>query len=237
MKIRNKIWSVSLIELTDIVNKSSTLSDILKAFGLSTASANYVALKSRLKKDNIDFSHIILGLNSNKNKSGWRKGIATPLSLVLIEDSTYSRGQLKLRLLKYGLLNNVCYECGVGQEWNGKPLSLQIDHINGIGNDNRIENLRILCPNCHTQTDNYAGKNISIKHENLDTVYCIDCGKQIGNNSIRCIDCSNKNKGKLDWSKFNNLDEMVTKYGFCGAGRILGVSDNAIRKHLKNTKK
>ena len=65
---------------------------------------------------------------------------------------------LKERLVKEKYLEYKCAECGI-TEWNGKPLSLHLDHINGINNDHRIENLRFLCPNCHSQTNTYAGKN------------------------------------------------------------------------------
>ena len=83
----------------------------------------------------------------------------TPLNLILVENSEFNRTHLKRKLLNGGFLKNECYVCGQLPMWNGKPLTLQLDHINGISNDNRIENLRILCPHCHSQTENFAGKN------------------------------------------------------------------------------
>ncbi|MGH7716883.1 MAG: HNH endonuclease signature motif containing protein [Vulcanimicrobiaceae bacterium] len=68
------------------------------------------------------------------------------------------RTNLKRRLLEGGILKNECSECGLS-EWRSKPLSIQIDHVNGIREDNRIENLRMLCPNCHSQTDTFASRN------------------------------------------------------------------------------
>lgn len=72
---------------------------------------------------------------------------------------TYKTGTLRKRLLAHGILDNSCSECGIGPEWNGKSLTLELDHINGINNDHRLENLRILCPNCHSQTSTFRGKN------------------------------------------------------------------------------
>jgi len=68
------------------------------------------------------------------------------------------RNTVKRRLLDAGILKNVCAECGIS-EWRGKPLSIQLDHRNGIRDDNRLENLRMLCPNCHSQTDTFGARN------------------------------------------------------------------------------
>ena len=78
---------------------------------------------------------------------------------ILVENSTYARHNLKRRLLKENLLQYVCSCCGNKGEYNNIPLVLQLDHINGVNNDHRIENLRFLCPNCHSQQDTYAAKN------------------------------------------------------------------------------
>ena len=80
-----------------------------------------------------------------------------PLSVLLMPST--SRKAVKARLLDAGLLQNVCQTCGL-REWLGKPIALHIDHINGIRNDHRLENLRMLCPNCHSQTETYAGRNV-----------------------------------------------------------------------------
>lgn len=79
-------------------------------------------------------------------------------SVVFVENSSYPRHRLKFRIIEGNMIPHKC-ECGIGSEWNGKKLSLQLDHKNGINNDNRIVNLRFLCPNCHSQQMTYAGKN------------------------------------------------------------------------------
>jgi hypothetical protein len=69
-----------------------------------------------------------------------------------------SRRTIKLHLLRAGIIVNRCDWCGL-TEWRGRPLSIQIDHVNGIRDDHRLENLRMLCPNCHSQTDTFAARN------------------------------------------------------------------------------
>ncbi len=82
----------------------------------------------------------------------------TPTKLMLVEGSRYNRYHLKMRLLREGLKPERCEGCGL-TEWQGRPLSFELHHINGDGHDNRIENLQLLCPNCHSQTDTWGGRN------------------------------------------------------------------------------
>lgn len=83
---------------------------------------------------------------------------ATPIAELLVADTYRGRYNLKLRLLREGLKENRCEGCGL-TDWRGQPLTLALHHVNGQRNDNRFENLQLLCPNCHSQTGNYAGRN------------------------------------------------------------------------------
>ena len=78
----------------------------------------------------------------------------------LLASPKRNRTHIKLRLIKARLLENRCEACGI-RDWRGRALSLHLDHINGVRNDNRLENLRMLCPNCHSQTPTYSGRNIN----------------------------------------------------------------------------
>jgi DNA-binding Lrp family transcriptional regulator len=84
--------------------------------------------------------------------------VAMPIEDLLVVGRKTSRHHLKVRLLKEGLKTNRCEQCGIAT-WRGKPLNVQLHHKNGDGTDNRIENLELLSPNCHSQTDTYGGRN------------------------------------------------------------------------------
>ena len=139
-----------------IVKKAKTLSEIIKHFELDNKGGNHKTLKKRLYAEDIDFSHIPLGLSANKGVKFNKAKI--PLQNITVVNSTYDRGHLKKRLLSEGLLLEKCAICGIGNEWNKRKLTLQLDHINGISSDCRIKNLRLLCPNCHSQTHTFCGK-------------------------------------------------------------------------------
>lgn len=84
--------------------------------------------------------------------------VAQPLIEILVLGSSYQTNKLRIRLLREGVKEHRCEVCGLS-EWLGSPIPLELDHINGINNDHRLHNLRLICPNCHAQTDNYRGKN------------------------------------------------------------------------------
>jgi len=156
---RSPIWNIGRPELAEIVQKAESLGEVLKAFGLNNKGGNHRTLKARLEHDNIDFSHIPLGRGSNSRRH--RGGSApTDLATVLVEGSSYNTNRLKKRLIEAGLLKYECAECGQGAVWDSKRLVLVLDHINGNAADHRLENLRLLCPNCNSQTPTFCGRNV-----------------------------------------------------------------------------
>lgn len=144
-------------QMIEVVAKSFSVAEVLRALGLKVTGANYKTIHRAVQRLALDTSHWT-GQGHLKGKShDWSK--SQKLEEILIEKSTYTNTfRLKRRLLKAGLLLNKCYICSIN-EWLGKKLVLQLDHMNGDHFDNRIENLRLLCPNCHSQTETFAGKN------------------------------------------------------------------------------
>jgi 5-methylcytosine-specific restriction endonuclease McrA len=162
-KKRSILWAVSDKELREVVFNSDSVSNILRHFGINNKGGNYKTLYARLEHSNISTDHIPKGLGSNKGlKRAAPRGL--PLEQYMVKNSTYNRGTLKKRLIKEGLIDNKCNLCGLQNKWQSKPIVLILDHINGISNDHRLENLRILCPNCNSQTDTFAGRNKKISN-------------------------------------------------------------------------
>jgi Zn finger protein HypA/HybF involved in hydrogenase expression len=102
---------------------------------------------------------------SGSNKG--RKFVST--SDMLVQGSLHATGAIKERVIQDELLTHTCSECSLESVWNGKPIVLELDHINGVSNDNRLENLRFLCPNCHSQTTTFRGRGINGKMKVSDT--------------------------------------------------------------------
>ena len=157
----------------------------------------------------------------------------TPLDDILVKNSTFSRSQLKIRLYNEGLLERKCCLCGQDEEWNGMKISLILDHINGVHNDNRIDNLQIVCPNCNAGLDTFAGRNTKI----IKKEYFCECGSKIRPVSKECNSCEKKKRRIVERPSYEVLLKEVVDLGYVGTGKKYGVSDNSIRKWIKNYQK
>ena len=230
-------------------------------------------------------------------KGGFKPRVS--LDEILSNKYYMSSNNLKTRLFNEGLLEHKCYSecCNIINEWNGKKIVLELDHIDGNSKNNNLSNLRLLCPNCHSQTDTFRGRNFKInknytdnefvevfknslninqmckkldlvnKGGNYKTIrnrmkklnlefnnidipniiedkiikrrikrenkYC-DCGKKIKYISKNCIDCSHKKSRRVERPPYSQLIKEIDEFGYSAIGRKYNVSDNAIRKWIKN---
>lgn len=241
MKILEKYNKLELILLLE--NSKSFRDFLRKIKSSSNGSGSYRSIKTQLNRMEIEIPKYdyIIGRNSLTRLNN---------DEVFIENSTYNRQHLKSRIINECLIKYVCDKCGNDGSWQGQILSLQLEHKNGINNDNRLQNLCFLCPNCHSQTDTYSGKSLKkeiktkIRHKKEKTKKEIktkkgicECGKEIMNYSKRCIECNNKYQRRVERPSYKNIMIDVKKYGYRKTGEKYGVSDNAVRKWIISEEK
>ena len=134
---------------------SGSIRQVLGKLGLKQAGGNYQCAKERAKSLGLSKDHMMGQAHLRGKTHSYNK---RPLTEILVYGKLYQSHRLKLRLVKEGIKEHKCEMCGI-TEWNGQPTPIELDHIDGNRYNNTIENLRILCPNCHAQTDTYRGRN------------------------------------------------------------------------------
>lgn len=160
----------------------------------------------------------------------------------MTQHSTYSRGTLKRRLYAEGYKARECELCGQGEMWRGKRMALILDHINGVADDHRLENLRIVCPNCAATLPTHCGANNALRTE----VPCVRCGTQFLPRSPTqrfCgRDCGQRSRAghgpilvtrRVERPPYEQLRAQIDAEGWSATGRRYGVSDNAVRKWMR----
>lgn len=195
------IWTeMPISEWQQIIKESISYADVSRKVGRAPGSQFNERLRQYCDKNNINYSH----LNNKNNPCGQEK---YTLEEILIEHSPVSRKTLRDYLAKYNILEYKCAKCGNIGEWQGESLTLQIDHINGVRDDNRKDNLRWLCPNCHAQTDTFTGKNKTTKEVvNFTEKEAIEALKKTNNvhQAAILIGCSTQGG---TWIRIKNIKE------------------------------
>lgn len=209
-------------ELTQIVKQSNSLAEVIRKLGYTTTGgSNSHTVKTRLKEYSIDISHFSNNQNIVRNESN-----------VFIKDSTASQATLRRWYLKGKYTPYNCSICGQGPIWQDKPLTLILDHINGINNDDRLENLRWVCPNCNQQLDTTGFKKMRTETPLEKSYYCSECGAKITAHSQSglCLKCASKKRRVCEHPSRDKLKFLIRNFNFKEIGRKYGVNDNAIRK-------
>jgi hypothetical protein len=231
-------------KLTEVINKNLSIAGVCRELKIKACGGNYKTLQSKIKEWEIDITHFT-GAAWNQGSRFISFSKKYKLIDVLIENSPYKSSTiLKRRLFKEGLKLEKCEECGIS-EWNGKKITLELDHINGNNTDNSFDNLKILCPNCHSQTSTFRNKkrgNIIQKEIRIKTIKEVkqnlcECGKSIFFKSKTCVDCGHIKSRKIERPNIDELIKEVKETSYSAVGKKYGVSDNAIRKWIKNTDK
>ncbi len=160
---RSIIWQIPEEELRRLIAENDTISAVLRSLGLRHAGGNARTLKSRLDEMAIDYQHMPQGLAANRGIA--RGGFRYDDEAIFVQDSPADRATARRRLIATGRIPYICAVCSQPPIWQGKPLALILDHINGVYNDHRLENLQFVCPNCNSQLPTHAGRNHRRRHK------------------------------------------------------------------------
>lgn len=253
------IWSISTENLTDqrgrpgrirytegearvAIESSFSWAEALRKLGMCHSGGNWLLLKKRAAEWEISSSHFD---QYARGREAARRRRLT-LEEILVEGSTYSRDALKIRLFESGLKERKCELCGQDEMWRGRAIGLILDHINGVRNDNRLENLRIVCPNCAAGLDTHCGRKNRLS---IQERVCQLCAKEFRPRSVsqryRSQDCGSRAKQpwkprpgirRAERPPLHELLRDIDENGYLAVGRRYGVSDNAIRKWVRELK-
>ena len=225
-------------QLHEAVAASLTYTDALRRLGMRPAGGNYGTLKKYIRLWSVSVTHF--DPNASRRRASTRR--ARPLDEILVENSAFSRGHLKERLYAEGLKARRCEICGQDENWHGRQISLILDHINGVGTDNRLENLRIVCPNCAASLPTHCGRNVKM----IDPRTCARCGESFRARLVGQRHCSKACGLRSPRSReprpearkavrppIRHLLCEIGESSYREVGRRYGVSDNAIRKWLR----
>lgn len=224
--VRNMKLHYQKDNLAVVVAASKTYRETLETLGLRAAGGNYGLLKKYISDYSLDVSHF----ESNAVKTGklaqFQQDNLTSLEDILVANSTFSRGWMKTRLYRAGLKKRQCELCDQGETWQGKQMALILDHKNGVHNDNRLENLQIVCANCNATLDTHCGKQARNKNRLNKCKVAKEASR------LKAID-SNMKRRKVVRPDLGVVRAEIAANGYSATGRKYGVSDNAIRKWLK----
>jgi hypothetical protein len=228
--------------LEPIVARSKSFAEVTRELHASSRTGSQTHISRVIRKFNIDTNHF--------TGRRWTKNISSkdlpqhmkpkPIETYLKKGSTIKSARLLKKLIKCDMKKHICEHCS-RTTWNDESIPLELHHVDHDHTNNELQNLELLCPNCHASIHKPKPKP---KKERVCTVsFCPDCGKKISYGAVHCSNCYNKYRSetarkcqrtKIDWPTRDELLTRLKDTSYLALGKELGVSDNAIRKRLKN---
>jgi hypothetical protein len=227
-------------QLAEAVAASASFTEVLRRLGLRPAGGNHRSVRRHVERLNLSTAHFdpYAAARSRRGRYAMR------LADVLVEHSQYPRKHLKRRLYETGLKQRRCELCGQDENWHGAHMALILDHINGVADDNRLENLQIVCPNCAATLDTHCGRNGRTVREPRPCERCRTpfvprrpeqryCSRECGVRWTRPGAVSRLGARRAERPPHEELQRLIDEEGFEAVGRRYGVSGNAVRKWLQ----
>lgn len=213
-------------QIEDAAQSSSTKTEMMQALKIKQGGGGYQALDFWCRKYDVTPPTMSWEAASKRGRGTGKGFKRMPDEEWFVNGIRRQGPDTRKRLIRNGVPDE-CSICGIGPEWNGKSLTLQIDHIDGDRWNNLSDNVRILCPNCHTQTDTYANTGAEKRRH-----YC-ECGAEIRKESTVCQPCARKASRKIEWPEIREVVDGVKSSNFSRYAASIGVTDNAVRAYMR----
>ena len=223
---RSIVWKMSDADFIELVKTSVSVGDICKKLGTRKGGGIFINIQQRIENMGLDIIHFIDG----------RVGEYSPTHISkeefmrrLTDKCEMDSGWMKKKIIEFSLISHKCHKCQLVDTWNGEPLTLHLDHIDGDYMNNSLNNLRFLCPNCHSQTPTFSmGKRLCKEY------VCEECGKKTSGYSNKCQKCKGKLRRKVNRPPKEELETMVKSIPITKIALHFGMSECAIRKWCKS---
>lgn len=221
-----RISEYSYKEVVEALEDAKSIKEVMQNLGLPVNNGNYRIIRRIVEQHDLSLPVFVFG---SDQMSKIRKKHTD--NEFFVKDSVRTGPAIRKRLIALGVSDRCSME-GCEQEpfWNGKPLVLQVDHIDGDNFNNEFNNLRILCGHCHSQTETYGNRRGKVYR------YC-GCGDRIPKSSQYCDTCRPVNKGsqvKIDYPAIEDIVRTIKDLGgWSATERFYGIGQNSLRKHLR----
>lgn len=219
------IWTFDKNQFSDIIKSSTCMADVCRLSKLRCASGNYLTIRRRIEEENIDISHF----SDKRNKTINWSHISEEDFLNRLKTSTTTAVEwIKKKILEFDLIPYKCSKCQLSPLWCNEPLTLQLDHIDGNSTNHKMENLRFLCPNCHSQTSTYGGRKQKVHY------CCEKCHRKIEGWSNLCFVCAHEKRRKVIRPLKEELAIMIKSMPMTKIAIKYNVSHCSVRKWCKS---